>query len=37
LVKDPQWPTVTPRMLLAHTSGLANFAAIEADKKMHEE
>ncbi|MGH7605054.1 MAG: serine hydrolase domain-containing protein [Gemmatimonadaceae bacterium] len=35
LVKDPAWPTVTPRMLLAHTSGLANFAFIEPDKKMH--
>ena len=35
LVKDPAWPTVTPRMLLAHTSGLANFASIEPDKKMH--
>jgi CubicO group peptidase (beta-lactamase class C family) len=35
LVKDPMWPTVTPRMLLSHTSGLANFATIEPDKKMH--
>jgi CubicO group peptidase (beta-lactamase class C family) len=35
LMKDPMWPTVTPRMLLSHTSGLANFAAIEPDKKMH--
>lgn len=35
LVHDPAWPTVTPRMLLAHTSGLANFAFIEPDKKMH--
>jgi CubicO group peptidase (beta-lactamase class C family) len=35
IVRDPAWPTVTPRMLLAHTSGLANFAAIEPDKKMH--
>jgi len=35
IVKDPAWPTVTPRMLLAHTSGLANFAFIEPDKKMH--
>jgi len=35
LVRDPAWPTVTPRMLLAHTSGLANFAFIEPDKKMH--
>jgi len=35
LVKDPAWPTVTPRMLLAHTSGLANFPFLEPDKKMH--
>jgi CubicO group peptidase (beta-lactamase class C family) len=35
LVKDPVWPTVTPRMLLAHTSGLHNFAFLEPDKKMH--
>jgi len=35
IVHDPAWPTVTPRMLLSHTSGLANFASIEPDKKMH--
>ncbi len=35
LVRDPAWPTVTPRMLLSHSSGLANFAFIEPDKKMH--
>jgi len=35
LVRDPQWQLVTPRMLLSHTSGLANFAFIEPDKKMH--
>jgi len=35
LVQDPAWPTVTPRMLLAHTSGLHNFAFLEPDKKMH--
>jgi CubicO group peptidase (beta-lactamase class C family) len=35
LVLDPAWQTVTPRMLLAHTSGLANFAFLEPDKKMH--
>lgn len=35
LVKDPAWPRVTPRMLLAHTSGLDNFAMFEPDKKMH--
>jgi CubicO group peptidase (beta-lactamase class C family) len=35
VVKDPAWPTVTPRMLLAHSSGLANFAFLEPDKMMH--
>jgi CubicO group peptidase (beta-lactamase class C family) len=35
IVNDPAWPTLTPRMLLAHTSGLANFAFIEPDKRMH--
>ncbi|MDQ1474240.1 MAG: hypothetical protein QOJ99_5720 [Bryobacterales bacterium] len=35
LVKDPAWPLVTPRILLAHTSGLLNFAILEPDKKMH--
>lgn len=34
LVADPRWPFVTPRMLLSHTSGLANFAFLEPDKKM---
>jgi CubicO group peptidase (beta-lactamase class C family) len=34
LVRDPRWLTVTPRMLLAHTSGLLNFASIEPDKRM---
>jgi CubicO group peptidase (beta-lactamase class C family) len=35
IVNDPAWPAVTPRMLLAHTSSLANFATMEPDKKMH--
>lgn len=34
LVNDPAWPEVTPRMLLAHTSGLLNFAFLEPDRKM---
>jgi CubicO group peptidase (beta-lactamase class C family) len=34
LVKDADWETVTPRMLLSHTSGLLNFATMEPDKKM---
>ncbi|MBI2689152.1 MAG: beta-lactamase family protein [Acidobacteria bacterium] len=35
LVRDPRWLRVTPRMLMSHTSGLANFAAMEPDKRMH--
>ena len=35
LVNDPNYLSLTPRMLLAHTSGLANFASIEPNKKMH--
>ena len=35
LVKDPRWTRVTPRMLLAHSAGLANFSFLEPDKKMH--
>ncbi len=35
IVKDPLWQTVTPRMLLAHSSGLGNFAFLEPDKKLH--
>ncbi len=35
LVEDPRWALVTPRMLLAHTGGLRNFAFLEPDKKMH--
>jgi CubicO group peptidase (beta-lactamase class C family) len=35
LVRDPQWLSVTPRMLLSHSSGLLNFAWLEPDKKMH--
>lgn len=34
LASDPQWQRVTPRMLLAHTSGLLNFAFLEPDEKM---
>jgi CubicO group peptidase (beta-lactamase class C family) len=35
LVREPRWPSVTPRMLLAHSSGLLNFAFLEPDKRMH--
>src|SRR5262249_49204263 len=35
IVSDPDWPLITPRMLLSHTSGLLNFAYLEPDKKLH--
>ncbi|HZF68927.1 MAG TPA: serine hydrolase domain-containing protein [Gemmatirosa sp.] len=34
LVADPAWARVTPRMLLAHTAGLLNFATYEPDGRM---
>jgi CubicO group peptidase (beta-lactamase class C family) len=34
IVQDARWPSVTPRMLLSHTSGMANFATMEPDGKM---
>lgn len=35
LVRDPRWAKVTPRMMLSHSSGLANFAGLEPDHKFH--
>jgi CubicO group peptidase (beta-lactamase class C family) len=35
LVRDPRWAKVTPRMMLSHSSGLANFSGLEPDKKFH--
>ncbi|MEP6732213.1 MAG: serine hydrolase domain-containing protein [bacterium] len=35
VVHDSLWPSVTPRMLMAHTGGFLNFAFLEPDKKMH--
>jgi CubicO group peptidase (beta-lactamase class C family) len=34
LKDDERWRKLTPRILLSHTSGLANFAFLEPDKKM---
>ena len=34
IVGDPRWQKVTPRILLSHRSGLANFAFLEPDKKL---
>jgi CubicO group peptidase (beta-lactamase class C family) len=31
---DERWRKLTPRILLSHTSGLANFAYLESDEKM---
>jgi len=31
---DDRWRKLTPRILLSHTSGLANFAFLEPDQKM---
>ncbi|MEO6214074.1 MAG: serine hydrolase domain-containing protein, partial [Vicinamibacterales bacterium] len=31
---DDRWRKLTPRILLSHTSGLANFAFLEPDEKM---
>ena len=31
---DERWRRLTPRILLSHTSGLANFAFLEPDEKM---
>jgi len=35
VVKDPRWALVTPRMLLSHTAGFANFRELEPDQKIH--
>ncbi|HEV7768208.1 MAG TPA: serine hydrolase domain-containing protein [Thermoanaerobaculia bacterium] len=34
IVSDPRLQKITPRMLLAHTSGMLNFAFLEPDEKM---
>lgn len=34
IVSDPRFRKITPRMLLAHTSGMLNFAFLEPDEKM---
>jgi CubicO group peptidase (beta-lactamase class C family) len=34
LKTDERWRKLTPRILLSHTSGLANFAFLEPDEKM---
>jgi CubicO group peptidase (beta-lactamase class C family) len=34
LANDARWKKITPRMLLAHTAGFANFVALEPDNKL---
>ncbi len=34
LAGDERWRKITPRMLLSHTAGFANFAALEPDQKL---
>ena len=34
LAADDRWRALTPRILLAHTSGFANFRWLEADKRL---
>lgn len=35
LADDPRWKTITPRMVLTHATGFANFAGIEPDGRLH--
>ncbi|MGZ3306000.1 MAG: serine hydrolase domain-containing protein [Asticcacaulis sp.] len=34
LAGDPRWKLITPRMVLTHSTGFANFAFLEPDKKL---
>ena len=34
LAGDPRWRKITPRMVLTHSAGFANFAAMEPDKTL---
>lgn len=35
LASDPRWQALTPRMALTHSTGFANFAAVEPDHTLH--
>jgi CubicO group peptidase (beta-lactamase class C family) len=35
LAGDERWRKITPRILLSHTAGFANFTALEPDQKLH--
>jgi CubicO group peptidase (beta-lactamase class C family) len=34
LADDPRWKAITPRMVLTHSTGFANFAWLETDRKL---
>lgn len=34
LANDPRWRALTPRILLTHSSGFANFRSLEPDRKL---
>jgi len=34
LIGDPRWQAITPRMCLTHSTGFANFAFMESDRKL---
>ena len=34
LANDPRWQKITPRMVLTHSTGFANFAFMEPDQKL---
>ena len=34
LADDPRWKKITPRMVLTHSTGFANFAFLESDQKL---
>ncbi|MBN9590473.1 MAG: serine hydrolase [Alphaproteobacteria bacterium 64-11] len=35
LAGDPRWKSITPRMVLTHSTGLPNFAFVEPDHRLH--
>ena len=35
LAGDPRWRAITPRMLLTHSAGFANFFFLEPDNRLH--
>ena len=35
LTDDERWRTITPRMTLTHSTGFANFAFLEPDRRLH--